>query len=251
MSSSRTDLHLHEQVLLLALRDRKGTPELRAGFHGLAMGGAILAELALLGCIRIEEGKKAFVDVVPGAARPRNEVLAEAFEKVRERKRRRRAAAWVQVFAAIRRLRHRTARGLCRRGVLRERESSVLLVFSRRTYPTMDPGPEQRLVAGLRDAIAGEGDVELGLGVVLGVAHATGMLRIHFERKFLSRRKERLKRIVGGKHASVDGPWVTAAGQPAVATYQATQAAAAAAQAAVVAATSAASAGAAAAAVSS
>ncbi len=229
MSSSRSDLHLHEQVLLLALKDRKGTPESGAGFHHLALGGAVLAELAMLGCIRIEEGKKAFVDPVPGAKRPRDEVLAEAWTRVRERRRRRRAAAWVQVFAGMKQLRHRVAQGLCRRGVLRRTESRVLLVFSRRAYPTVDPGPERELVERLREAIAGSGEVDPALGVVLGVAHATGMLRIHFERRFLSRRKDRLKRVLGGKHAPVTG-------HTAAATYQATQAAAAAAQAAVTAA---------------
>ena len=230
MPSSRTDLHLHEQVLLLALKDRKGTPELGAGFHHLALGGAILAELALSGCIHIEEGKKAFVDAVSGGERPRNEVLADALKLVRERKRRRRAAAWVQVFSGMKQLRHRGAAGLCRRGILRKTESSVLLVFSRRAYPTLDPGPERELLARLRDAISGDGDVDPALGVVLGVTHATGMLRIHFDRKLLSRRKERLKRVVGGKHVSAGGY----AGHSAAATYQATQAAAAAAQAAVI-----------------
>ena len=232
MPSSRTELHLHEQVLLLALRDRKGTPEFRAGFHHLALGGAILAELALDGCIRVEEGRKAFVDAVPGAGRPRNEVLAEALEKVRGRKRRRRAAAWVQVFSSMKQLRHRTARGLCRRGILRQTDSSVLLVFSRRAYPTLDPGPERSLVERLRAGIAGDGDVDPALGVILGVAHATGMLRIHFERRFLAGRKNRLKRIVAGKHLSADG----FAGHSVLATHQATQAAAAAVQAATIAA---------------
>ena len=232
MPFSRTDIHLHEQVLLLALKDRKGTLELGAGFHHLALGGAILAELGLRGCVCIEEGKKAFVDAVPGAEPPHNEVLAEALKRVRERKRRRRAVAWVQVFSAMKQLWHRTGAGLCRKGILRKTESSVLLVFSRRAYPTVDPGPERELIARLREAIGGDGDVELGLGVVLGVAHATGMLGIHFERKFLSGRKARLKRVVAGKHVSTTGH----SGRSAVASYQATQAAATAAQAAVIAA---------------
>lgn len=232
MALSRTDLHLHEQVLLLALRDRKGTPEFRAGLHHLALGGAILGELALRGCVRIEEGRKAFVDAAPGAERPRNEVLAEALGKVRERRRRRRASAWVQVFGMMKRLRDRTARGLCRRGVLRQTESPVLLVFSRRAYPTLDPGPERALVERLRAGIAGDGDVDPALGVVLGVARATGMLRIHFDRRFLAGRKDRLKRIMGGRHLSAEG----LAGHPVLAAHQATRAAAAAVQASEVAA---------------
>ena len=49
MSSSRDNIHLHEQLLLLVLRDRKGTLDFRAGHYHLAMGGAVLAELALAG----------------------------------------------------------------------------------------------------------------------------------------------------------------------------------------------------------
>ena len=227
MPSSRTDLHFHEQVLLLALKDRKGTPEFGAGFLHLALGGAILAELALDGSIRIEEGKKGFVDAVAGAPVPRNELLAEALEMVRERKRRRRAANWVQAFGMLKQLRHRTARDLCRRGILRQTESKVLLVFSRRAYPTVDPGPERELVARLREAIGGEGQLTPGLGVVLAVAHATGMLGIHFDRKLLSRRKHRLKELAGGKH-------MVNTRHPTLMTIQATHAATAAAQAAVI-----------------
>ncbi len=78
----------------------------------------------------------------------------------------------------------------------------MLVVFSRRAYPTIDPGPERSLIARLREAISGDGQVAPELGVVLAVAHATGMLGIHFDRKLLSRRKHRLKEMVGGKHLS-------------------------------------------------
>ena len=92
MPSSRHDLHLHEQLLLLVLRDRKGTVDYRAGFYNLAMGGAILAELALAGVIRIEESKKAFVEVMPGTSRPRDEIMADAIADIAEARSARRAA---------------------------------------------------------------------------------------------------------------------------------------------------------------
>ena len=227
MPSSRHDLHLHEQLLLLVLRDRKGTVDYRAGFYNLAMGGAILAELALAGVIRIEESKKAFVEVMPGTSRPRDEIMADALERVRNSKRRRRASAWVSTFGGLKRLRHRTALGLCRRGILRTRESQILLVFTRKLYPTIDPGPERKLLAGMREAVMGEGEIEAGLGVVLSLAHATGSLRIHFERKELKARKARLKAIAAGE------PFTAGAGAPAIAAQNAVKAAVAAAQAAV------------------
>ena len=229
MSSSRHDLHLHEQLLLLVLRDRKGTVDYRAGFYNLAMGGAILAELALAGVVRIEEGKKAFVEATPVTGRPRDEIMAEALERIRTAKRRRRASSWVQTFGNLKRLRHRTALGLCRRGILRTKESQILLVFRRKLYPTIDPGPERKLIARLRDAVMGDGEMEAGLGVVTALAHATGSLRIHFERKELKARKGRLKEIGAGEH------FASGVSHPALAAHGAVKAAVAAAQAAVIA----------------
>ena len=43
--NDRPELRLHEEVLLLALKDDKGTPY--AAQYGLALGGAVLAELLL------------------------------------------------------------------------------------------------------------------------------------------------------------------------------------------------------------
>ena len=230
MSSSRHDLHLHEQLLLLVLRDRKGTVDYRAGFYNLAMGGAILAELALAGVIRIEESRKAFVEATPVTGRPRDEIMAEALDRVRNSKRRRRASSWVSTFGNLKRLRHRTALGLCRRGILRTKESQILLVFRRKLYPTIDPGPERELIARLREAVMGDGEIEAGLGVILSLAHATGSLRIHFERKELKARKARLKAITKGEVFGL------APGHPAAsvaATQHAVRAAVAASQAAV------------------
>ena len=229
MPSSRHDLHLHEQLLLLVLRDRKGTVDYRAGFYNLAMGGAMLAELALAGLIRIDEDKKARVDAVPGASRPRDEIMAEGLERVRNSRRRRRASAWVQTFGNLKRLRHRTALGLCRRGILRTTESQILLVFTRKLYPTIDPGPERKLIARLRDAIMGDSEIDPSIGVLISLAHATGSLRIHFERKELKARKARLKAISAGEH------FARASAHPAVAAQTAVKAAVAAAQTAVIA----------------
>lgn len=227
MPSSRHDLHLHEQLLLLVLRDRKGTVDYRAGFYNIAMGGGILAELALAGVIRIEESRKAFVEATPVTGRPRDEIMAEALERVRNSRRRRRASSWASTFGNLKRLRHRTALGLCRRGILRTKESQILLVFRRKLYPTLDPGPERKLLERLREAVRGDGEIEPGLGVVLSLAHTTGSLKIHFDRKELKARKARLKAITAGE------PFAAGAGHSAQAAHDAAKAAVAATQAAV------------------
>ena len=201
----RKELYPHEQLLLLALRDEKGTLESKASMHAFALGGALLAELSLHDRIRIEDArpgrggsKKAFVDLTD--RRPFGEpVLDECLARLANAKRRARASTWVQRFAKTKRLRHRVAAGLCRRGILRDDEDKVLLLFTRRVYPTIDPRPERQLIERMRDAVFGDSikvDPEVALIVTLG--HATGLLAAHFDKPALRRRKQRLAEIADG-----------------------------------------------------
>ncbi len=193
------DLRLHHELLLIALRDETGTPESRASSLEIALGGALLAELLLSGRISIaEDTKKKLVELAD--SRPfGDEVLDECLELVAEARRRGRASHWVSRFAHRKRLRHRVAASLCRRGILEDSEASLLLVFKRKAYPTIDPEPEARLVARLRQAIESEEEVDPRTAILLALAHRTGLLRIHFDKKTLKRRKERLESVAEGE----------------------------------------------------
>ena len=223
----RTELHPHEQLMLLALRDDKGTLESKASMHSFALGGALLAELSIHGRIHIDDTKKAMVDVAD--QRPLGEpVLDDCLERVATAKRRARASTWVQRFANLKRLRHRVAAGLCRQGILRDDEDTVLLFFTRKVYPTIDPRPERELLDRLRNAVLGDAPtIDPDVTLVVTVANASGLLAAHFDKATLKRRKDRLEAIA-------DGDLVGAA------TKQAVQAAQQAAMAAVSAATAAA-----------
>ena len=224
----RTELHLHEQLMLLALRDEKGTLESKASMYSYALGGAMLAELSLRGKIRIGDDKKAFVDLIDRS--PLGEpVLDECLDRVATAKRRARATTWVQRFAQVKRLRHRVAQGLCRRGILRDDEDKVLLFFTRRLYPTIDPVPERRLVNRLRDVIFSDSTpTDAETVIVVALANATGLLPIHFDRKDLRRRKRHLKRLTEGNMAGAAAQQaVLAAQQAAIAAVVAASSAAA------------------------
>ena len=226
--NDRTELHLHEQLMLLALRDEKGTLESKATMYAYALGGAMLAELSLKGKIRIGDDKKAFVDLVDRS--PFGEpVLDECLDKVATAKRRARATTWVRRFAELKRLRHRVAQGLCRRGILRDDEDKVLLFFTRKLYPTIDPVPERRLVDQLRTVIFGDpSSPDAETVIVVALANATGLLPIHFDRKELRRRKQHLKCLTEGNVAGAAAQQaVLAAQQAAVAAAVAASSAAA------------------------
>jgi hypothetical protein len=234
MRTGKSDLHLHEQLMLLALRDEKGTLESKATMYSYALGGAILAEMALHGNIRVGRDKKKLVDLVDRKSFG-EPVLDECVGLIAAAKRRRRAAAWVGRFAQVKRLRHRVAEGLCRRGILKDSEDKVLLFFTRKVYPTIDPGPERRLIKRLRAGVFGDSSsVDPDVAIVISLANATGLLAIHFDKKKLKGRKRRLERIA-------EGDVVGAATREAVQAAQ--QAAMAAVMAASVASTTAASAG--------
>ena len=199
MTSSALDLSLPEQIVLLALRDEKGTPQFRAGMHKFAIGGAILAELALGGHVRIGEEKNNLVEPL-AAATLADPVLEECRAAVAGATRRKSAGAWVTRFARVRRLRHRVAEGLCRRGILKDSEEQVLLVFTRKAYPTTDPAPERLLLERMREAVLGDGDgLDPRTALVVALAHAAKMLGIYFGWKELWRRRARLKRIASGE----------------------------------------------------
>lgn len=191
---TRSTLTMYEEILLLALDDRKGTTGM-SSWHTTAMGGAILAELVLMGKLSIGTDKKKLVDADP-AAQVDDPLLAECLRLVQTAKRRRRGADWVQKFAGLKDLKNRAARGLVARGILNEASDKVLGIFPRVTFPARDGGPEQELVGRLREAVLTDSDrVEPRTMVVAAVGHATGLLEKAVEKKLLKGRKARLKQL--------------------------------------------------------
>ena len=63
MPPNQSPLFLHEEIMLLALRDEKGTFEF-GSMYNYALAGAILAELLLAGRISVESGKKKLIDLM-------------------------------------------------------------------------------------------------------------------------------------------------------------------------------------------
>ena len=146
------ELHLYEEIMLLALRDEEGTVASGA-MYNYAVGGAVLAELLLEQRLCIEEPRrrKKLVTLASDAALG-DELLDECLSKIVTARRRKRPEGWVSHFASIKQLKHRVAKQLCRRGILQADEDKVLLIFTRRVYPEINPKPEQRIIDRLEKA---------------------------------------------------------------------------------------------------
>lgn len=240
--NERPELRLHEEVLLLALKDERGTPH--AAPYAFALGGALLAELFLSDRLALEEKPRRkppkpgrtpdYLVVVKDPKPLADSILDECLHRVKDSKKTRSPQDWVTRFHQLKDLKRRIAVGLCRRGVLREREDRILMLFRRRAYPTLDGAPERRVVERIRAAVEGESaDVDPRTAVLIALASNTGLLKPVLGKEMMKRRKDRIAAIS-------DGEAVGAATKAAV---EATQAAVIAATAAASVAVSAATAG--------
>ena len=205
--NERPELRLHEEVLLLALKDEKGTPY--ANQYSFALGGAMLAELLLEERLVLEEaprrkplkqGKKPSYQVAIDNPKPlADPILDECLHRVADSKKVRSPQDWVMRFARLKDLKRRIAVGLCRRGILREREDRILLLFRRTAYPTLDGAPERRVVERLMAAVAGDShDIDARTAGLVARCQGTGLLKPVLGKDLLKRRKDRIEEIAEG-----------------------------------------------------
>ena len=195
----QNNLYLHEEIMLLALRDEEGT--IASGtMYQYAIGAAVLAELLLNQRIAVaQSGKKKLVDLVSSI--PFDEPLLDhCLEKITSAKRRAVLQTWVSRFAGVRNLKHLVAQRLCRRGILLAEEDKVLLIFTRKIYPEVNPEPERKLIERLRQAIFTDAsDVDSRTVVLVSLANSASLLNVVFDKKMLKARKARIERIVNGE----------------------------------------------------
>lgn len=208
------DLRLHEKAMLLIIKDQEGT--IGVSMWQYALGGAILAELFLEERLQTAGKKKEDVTV----ANPKHlgdPLLDECLDLVKDSAKTRSSQHWVSKFAGIKDLHGRVASGLARRGILRADEDKVLLFFTRKIYPELDPRPERELVELLEQAIFGDAeDLDPHTAVLVGLGHKTGLLNATFPPKRLKTRKDRMDAIAQGEFAGAAAGKALASAQAAI-----------------------------------
>jgi len=193
------DLYLHEELMLLALKDKEGTIFSGTMYH-FAIGGAILADLMLRGRVEISrDGRRKMVELL--SSTPFGEPLIDdCLARIQNARRHAAVETWVSRFASIKNLKHRVAQRLCQRGILRADEDKVVFIFTRRIYPEVDPGPERALIERLQEAIFNEAaEVEPRTVVLVSLAYHTYLLRTIFDKKDLERQEQRIASITRGE----------------------------------------------------
>ena len=198
MAKRARPLRLYEEVMLLALRNDKGT--IAGGvMYQQAAGGALLAELIIENRMRaVSEGRTTYA-VVDRSTPFGDPILDECLQKVVASTRRRSLVHWVQKFAGTKQLKHRVAAGLVDQGILREEEGRVLLIFKRRLYPELDPAYERAIVTRLSDAIfSDDATVDPQTTVLIALARHSGLLKTNLDKQRLKARRQRIDAIAKG-----------------------------------------------------
>jgi len=197
--TTQNGLFLHEEIMLLALRDEEGT--IASGtMYPYAIGAAVLAELLLNERVAVEpSGKRKLVNLL--SSMPLGDPLIdECLGKISRAKRRAVLQTWVSRFAGVKDLKHRVAQRLCHRGILRASEDKILLIFTRKVYPEINPEPERELIERLRQGIFTDvADIASRTVILVSLANSTGLLNVVFDKKKLKGRKARIKQIANGE----------------------------------------------------
>ena len=197
---SKPSLYLQEEIMLLALRDEEGTVPLAASGYPYANGAAILAELLLAEQIAVVEEKgKEYVVAKGDGASLESPLLKECLQKIRKANRSD-IERWVVRFASLPKLKHRVAKGLCEKGILRAEDERVFLAFKRRVYPEIDHGPEKTLIGKLERAIF-EDDTKpvRRTAALIAIADSVELLSIPFSGQSIKKRKKRIHQIANGE----------------------------------------------------
>jgi len=142
------ELNLPQAFLLLATNDQDGKPEVPMFALRTTLAGAILAELELIGAIRLE-GKHVRAT---GAAPPTD--LQHELELIRGKSRPHTPKRWVSMLEG-RAETQRVYEGMAARGIVEHVGEKHLGLFKSTRYPEKDHGPEAALLKKIQAALGG------------------------------------------------------------------------------------------------
>lgn len=161
--------------MLLALHDDKGTVQIQ--YIEYAVGGCFLAELILEGRVSMDSSRRKIISLV-NEKETGDPLLDDCLRILSESRKDRPLSHWIGKLCRQSDLRHRIARQLCRRQILKGEEEKALLFFTRRVYPELNPVPEQEILERIRGALEEDSSpVDDRTVILISLANQTGVLR--------------------------------------------------------------------------
>lgn len=210
---SDAPLHLYEECLLLAIGDKTGA-FVGIGQPSFLAAASILAELLLDGVLAIEGSQKS---VVFNQHRSYNDPnLDDVLAKLSEASGSYTLQHWLGRLSGLPNFTDNCVQQLCDRDILKSRKETVLWFFNRKTYPELDPEPENRIRRRLREAIESDGEVAPRLTTLVGLAAQFDLLKSFMSISELKQYANRIEQLSQG-NASVNATKDAIAAQQAAA----------------------------------
>jgi len=190
-------LALFEEMFLLCIHEDKGTvmaskeDDLR-----FALGGALLAELALIGKIGLKDNQR--LEAL-NATPVEDDILTEAMEAIKGMEKERKIGYWIDVFSQKpEKLRKRLAKRLVQAGVVSHEDDRFQWVIPAPTSPDQNASAKYLMKNRIRALVLASAQAEQREIALLSLVKASGLIDFIFvkdERKLAYRRIHEL--VVG------------------------------------------------------
>ncbi|APX02564.1 GOLPH3/VPS74 family protein [Arthrobacter sp. QXT-31] len=162
------ELSLPQAFLLLATNDKDGEPEVPPSVLKAGLAGAILAELDLLGAVRLD-GK-----YVRAVGEPPPSDFRHQWELIHDKSRPHSPRRWVAMLENRAEL-HRVYEGMAALGVVTHVGEKHLGVFRTTRYPEKDHVPKAALLARIEGVLNGSAS-DARTTALIGLLHAAGLM---------------------------------------------------------------------------
>ena len=195
-------LTLPEELMLLALRDEKGSVIFSASTalpYGLA--GAVLLELFFKGKITYGNKKIQVID----KSTIDDPVLNEALNLIKNSSKDRNPKYWVQkINNKVKKLKQRVIDNLVKQQILNREGHKILWFFNIDRYPTLDVVPEMEIRTTIRNIVLNDHEATEREIALLSLMKACSLINEVFQRSERKLAKKKIKELLENQKISKD-----------------------------------------------
>lgn len=176
LNRTMDQLTLPDVLFLLALHEDKGKvhPSIAMSLH-YGLGGAILANLALLKMVEVDsKGKVLTLDAVPCE----DSLLDESYNKIKESGKIFKTRHWIEEFSRhFRRLQKRISEKMVTQGVLKLDGQTYIWCIPYQAYPQLNASARYWIKQHIREILLADAPVVASDIAIINLVRACGMLQ--------------------------------------------------------------------------
>ena len=187
-------LNLMEELLLLALDDKKGKI-IFSSSSALPYGlrGALLLELALVKKIDVVNKKLIVIDNSP----TEDPLLNNALDIIANHHKQKKVKYWVsKLKSKMKQVRQDLLSGLMDKGIIEKRDEKILWLIPTKRYPTKNPIPENKVRSRIIDIVLHNKQADERSLMLISLINSCSLIKEVFAKEDRKEAKKKIKQIV-------------------------------------------------------